>query len=68
MPARAPEGGSPQKMRQTIMARPALPSKDEIGTIIKENKFKNKSEVIQYIQSNYGMNQQEALNFYDGLK
>ena len=68
VPARAPEGETPQEMRQTIMANPALPSKDEIGTIIKENKFKNKSEVIQYIQSNYGMNQQEALSFYDGLK
>ena len=68
VPTRAPENATSQEARKAIMEKPALPTKDELGAVIKESGFKNKSQVIQYIQGKYGINQQEALNFYDGLK
>lgn len=62
------ESQTPQEVRKSIMEKPVLPTKEELGTVIKESGFKNKSQVLQYIQNKHNMTQQEALNFYDGLK
>lgn len=62
------ESQTPQEARKAIMEKPTLPTKDELGAVIKENKYTKQSELIQYLKNNFNLSQEQAIDYLKGLK